>query len=54
MKIKFTKDLRGRILNQDIVLTNITLEEAIQRLKNLGYDITKLSAYAKEYVILIS
>ena len=47
MKIKFTKDLRGRILNQDIVLTNITLEEAIQRLKNLGYDITKLSAYAK-------
>ena len=47
MKIKFTKDLRGRILNQDIVPTNITLEEAIQRLKNLGYDITKLSAYAK-------
>ena len=47
MKIKFTKDLRGRILNQDIVPTNITLEEAIQRLKNLGYDITKLSANAK-------
>ena len=40
MRIKFTKDLRGRVLDQDISPINITLESLLQRLDSIHGIIT--------------
>jgi hypothetical protein len=48
MKIKFVKDLRGRIINQEISPINITLENLLHRLDAVDWDISKLSIYAKK------
>ncbi|MFG6328434.1 MAG: hypothetical protein K1W06_03030, partial [Lachnospiraceae bacterium] len=47
MRIKFTKDLRGRVLNQDISPINITLESLLQRLDSISWNYSSLSIYAK-------
>lgn len=47
MGIKFTKDLRGRVLNQDISPINITLESLLQRLDSISWNYSSLSIYAK-------
>ena len=47
MRIKFTKDLRGRVLAQDIAPINITLESLLQRLDSISWNYNGLSPYAK-------
>lgn len=47
MRIKFAKDLRGRVLNQDISPINITLESLLQRLDSISWNYSSLSIYAK-------
>lgn len=47
MRIKFTKDLRGRVLDQDISPINITLESLLQRLDSISWNYNGLSPYAK-------
>lgn len=47
MRTKFTKDLRGRVLNQDISPINITLESLLQRLDSISWNYSGLSPYAK-------
>ena len=47
MRIKFTKDLRGRVLDQDISPINITLESLLQRLDSISWNYNGLSSYAK-------
>lgn len=47
MRIKFTKDLRGRVLSQDISPINITLESLLQRLDSISWNFNGLSPYAK-------
>lgn len=48
MKIKFTKDLRGRVLNQDMSPINITLKNLLQRLDSISWNYSSLSIYAKK------
>ena len=48
MKIKFTKDLRGRVINREISPINITLQSVLQRLDDVEWDVSKLSIYAKK------
>lgn len=48
MKIKFTKDLRGRVLNQDMSPINITLENLLRRLDSISWNYNSLSIYAKK------
>lgn len=47
MRTKFTKDLRGRVLDQDISPINITLESLLQRLDSISWNYNGLSPYAK-------
>lgn len=47
MRIKFTKDLRGRVLDQDISPINITLESLLKRLDSISWNYNGLSPYAK-------
>lgn len=47
MRIKFTKDLRGRVLDQDISPINITLESLLQHLDSISWNYNGLSPYAK-------
>lgn len=47
MRIKFTKDLRGRVLDQNISPINITLESLLHRLDSISWNYNGLSPYAK-------
>lgn len=47
MRIKFTKDLRGRVLDQNISPINITLESLLYRLDSISWNYNSLSPYAK-------
>lgn len=48
MNYKFTKELRGRLINQDILPINITLEKLLQRLDIVLWNYNSLSRYAKK------
>jgi len=47
MKIKLKKDLRGRVLCQDISPTNISLEKLLKRLDSLEWEVGSLSNYER-------
>ncbi len=47
MNVKFTKELRGRVLSQEICPANIPLERLLSRLDGVSWNYSSLSLYAR-------